>query len=846
MSQNNENNNNQNFALPGIQDLMQGTGNGYADAPGAPPFLYLPPAQAQHPNNPPAAQPQQPGAIANGNALENAHYLASNAPANANYASQNIPKYPPGLDIEEQLREQSSGSRNPSYGHFGPGGTIVRLPGMRRTAENEEDAFDRRQYVYGPPQPAHENNHYAPPAPLVNQAQAALPPMHVFANQPPHLPNKVPSHAPFAPQQPSFGGDDVAGTSSAAADPVYHDPYSDSDIEELYLNVPNTGEAGPSSKKGKGRASPATAVVTPSGQGPALPASVKQKANAGTSASTGKKPSAATKEKATGAKNKPASKTGATSTTLAATPKKRPSKAPASKSSSGTSNNKNGPGKKKSRGGRAPGATKWTSESDMCLLRHIREINPWGPNGWKRVLKAFNAEARENGWKERTEIAIRRRYHVLVNSTKPTGDPDCPEEVREAKAIMRDLEQDIAMSDLTRTGEELDSAEEDEDEDDDGDDEEEDDEDDEEEDEEGHGVGEEGDEDVDVWDVDKEEGKDEAERNVSRKRSATQSNNTPDSSSKRRKADPAQGSRSAPVASTPSKAVKPVPATPGSAKGSTKRSAASEKAERAEKFLANAERMLDPEEEAKRQATAEKARDERADRFTQALLDRGRERDAQREARAAQSDNNRLRDQVHNLQMANLQSSVQRMLGAALGAGPVFPGALNAGAGGVQNVPAEGAGNGGDGGGVAAAPQVPFGGPIPPFGGAMPMMNPWNMGFGYGMMPNMFNGMGMGMMGMGRMGMGGMGMGGMGMGGMGMPVGGMGMGGFGGMGMGGMGMGGMGMGAGMMGMGMGMDGGNVGMGEGDGGDGGGIPLNPPPPYGEGEGDGEAGADLGAA
>ena len=76
----------------------------------------------------------------------------------------------------------------------------------------------------------------------------------------------------------------------------------------------------------------------------------------------------------------------------------------------------------------------FTQEECVNFLLIMEEILPIGPHDWDRV--ASNHAATFPG---RDVNSLRRKYTSLYRRTIPTGDPNCPEEVRLAKKVMRDI-----------------------------------------------------------------------------------------------------------------------------------------------------------------------------------------------------------------------------------------------------------------------------------------------------------------------------------------------------------------------------------------------------------------------
>ena len=73
-----------------------------------------------------------------------------------------------------------------------------------------------------------------------------------------------------------------------------------------------------------------------------------------------------------------------------------------------------------------------TKEETMSVLQSIREVLPISEQDWKRVE---DNHAIHYPTHARDYSSIRRKFQSLYRSRQPTGDPDCPAKVREAKRI---------------------------------------------------------------------------------------------------------------------------------------------------------------------------------------------------------------------------------------------------------------------------------------------------------------------------------------------------------------------------------------------------------------------------
>jgi hypothetical protein len=152
-----------------------------------------------------------------------------------------------------------------------------------------------------------------------------------------------------------------------------------------------------------------------------------------TGATTGKK-TASTKEKistaprAIGALGGPA-KDGSKKVTKAKT--KKPTDSNKAASSTNTTNNTQ-PMLYRKRG------AGFSLEETLDLLVCIEEVIPIGPAMWDRVCDLHAGKWSSQG---RNVDSIRRKFKKLAGEKVPTGDPLCPEEIRRAKHIYREMEQ---------------------------------------------------------------------------------------------------------------------------------------------------------------------------------------------------------------------------------------------------------------------------------------------------------------------------------------------------------------------------------------------------------------------
>lgn len=110
-------------------------------------------------------------------------------------------------------------------------------------------------------------------------------------------------------------------------------------------------------------------------------------------------------------------------------------------------------GTKKSRG------PAYSDQETGVVLDLVAEHLPSGANMWMRLAQDYAEIALERGWPLRDEESLRNKFKALKNSPKPTGDPNCPWDVKAAKRLQVMIDQ---SRDVVGFDEEEDDGEEDE------------------------------------------------------------------------------------------------------------------------------------------------------------------------------------------------------------------------------------------------------------------------------------------------------------------------------------------------------------------------------------------------
>lgn len=89
--------------------------------------------------------------------------------------------------------------------------------------------------------------------------------------------------------------------------------------------------------------------------------------------------------------------------------------------------------------GRVSGTQNFSREDIDELLYHLEEEPPTNQSGWIRIRDRYATYATMNERRVRDITSLRSKYNHLANKTNPTGDPNCPHEVRRAKAIQQQI-----------------------------------------------------------------------------------------------------------------------------------------------------------------------------------------------------------------------------------------------------------------------------------------------------------------------------------------------------------------------------------------------------------------------
>ena len=92
------------------------------------------------------------------------------------------------------------------------------------------------------------------------------------------------------------------------------------------------------------------------------------------------------------------------------------------------------------RPGRAKGSQGYSVADCVSLVDGVKAFLPLGAQEWGYVLDQYNNYATENNWVIRNLDPLKIKLCALATHSKPTGDPDCPLHIRDAKATLKAMD----------------------------------------------------------------------------------------------------------------------------------------------------------------------------------------------------------------------------------------------------------------------------------------------------------------------------------------------------------------------------------------------------------------------
>ncbi|KNZ56214.1 hypothetical protein VP01_2468g4 [Puccinia sorghi] len=85
------------------------------------------------------------------------------------------------------------------------------------------------------------------------------------------------------------------------------------------------------------------------------------------------------------------------------------------------------------RPGHAKDSQGYSGADCSALVEAIKAFHPLGAIEWGFVRDWYNVYGTENNWAPCDLNPLKMKFRALVNHAKPTGDPNCPTYVRDAK-----------------------------------------------------------------------------------------------------------------------------------------------------------------------------------------------------------------------------------------------------------------------------------------------------------------------------------------------------------------------------------------------------------------------------
>ena len=90
--------------------------------------------------------------------------------------------------------------------------------------------------------------------------------------------------------------------------------------------------------------------------------------------------------------------------------------------------------------GRAKGSVGYSAADCTALVSAVKQILPLGAQEWVHVQDLYNQYASKNNRVTREPDPLKYKFRALATHSKPTGDPDCPSYVREAKLAQKAMD----------------------------------------------------------------------------------------------------------------------------------------------------------------------------------------------------------------------------------------------------------------------------------------------------------------------------------------------------------------------------------------------------------------------
>ncbi|KAL7267255.1 hypothetical protein RUND412_010164 [Rhizina undulata] len=99
--------------------------------------------------------------------------------------------------------------------------------------------------------------------------------------------------------------------------------------------------------------------------------------------------------------------------------------------------------KRRAPGGRVPGSQNFSPEDKNALLEIVAAVKPYRMTMWDKVMKKYNRYASKKNRQPRLAVNLHKRFEVWTYNKKyQETDADCPDYIRRAKTIKRQIDDD--------------------------------------------------------------------------------------------------------------------------------------------------------------------------------------------------------------------------------------------------------------------------------------------------------------------------------------------------------------------------------------------------------------------
>ena len=91
--------------------------------------------------------------------------------------------------------------------------------------------------------------------------------------------------------------------------------------------------------------------------------------------------------------------------------------------------------------GRAKGLQGYSTWDCKALVEAVQAFLPLGAQEWNHVQQRYNSKHAEvNGQESREVLLLKNKFCALVNFSKPTGNPSCPDHVQDERKAQKAID----------------------------------------------------------------------------------------------------------------------------------------------------------------------------------------------------------------------------------------------------------------------------------------------------------------------------------------------------------------------------------------------------------------------